>query len=199
VLAKRVKLTVPGLCKSLKRLEAMGEIERERSSGGRNKRTTYVISLGNSKPVDSVLEALNSVSGNTVFKNSISENTKPADTETVNRRLHALNRNRTGNKRESSAQERAFESWYLTYPKHVGQQTALKAWLKLNPDENLTAEISTATENQKRWRGEQAKNPKAFIPEWPNPATWLNGRRWTDECEIRSQKTERPIMPELGA
>jgi len=106
VLAKRVQLTVPGLCKSLNRLETMGEIRRERSSGGRKKRTRYIICVGNGKPSDtvsdshnsqpqdSVSEDLNNVSGN-----SISGNSKQAGSKTVNGGLQAINRNRTRNKR----------------------------------------------------------------------------------------------------
>jgi len=114
VLATRVRLTIPGLCKSLSRLEAMSEIRRDRSSGGRNKRTRYIICPGNSKPPDtvssvenskpqeSVSEKLNSKQENSIFKNSISGNSKYTGSETVNGGLHALNKNRT-RKRESDA------------------------------------------------------------------------------------------------
>ena len=104
-------VTVPGLCKSLKRLEnTLGEIKRRRSTGGRNIKTHYVICIENSKQPGTVLDELNSVSENTVFENSISENSKPAGSETVNGRLHALIRNRTGNKDVSQKRSRTSDA-----------------------------------------------------------------------------------------
>jgi hypothetical protein len=111
VLAKRVKLTVSGLCKSLKRLEAIGDIKRDRSSGGRNQRSRYIICAGNCEPVDTVsvvenCEPEDSVSEelNSVLENSIPENSIPTGNETVSPSSHALNRNRTG-KRETESDE----------------------------------------------------------------------------------------------
>jgi phage replication O-like protein O len=78
----------------------------------------------------------------------------------------------------------AFESFYQAYPLHKNRQAAEKAWLGINPDEALNRKIFTELENQKRQRTEQAAaDPKAFIPEWPYPATWLNNKRWEDEAE----------------
>ena len=123
LLAKRVRLTVPGLCKSLKRLIGLGEITRERSSGGRNQRTRYIICVGNSKRVDTVSTAQNSIQGDRV---SDVRNSKPQDSisgepqtvsyrkrcpsgngflagnETVSCSLHAITRNGTGNKSTES-------------------------------------------------------------------------------------------------
>ena len=101
--------------------------------------------------------------------------------------------------RPEPAMVAAFDRFYSAYPKHVGREPALQALGKLEPDERLTAVIRTAVENQKRWRAEQATNPKAFIPEWPNPATWLNGKRWTDETPTPNGNGQaKPTVKDLG-
>ena len=54
---------------------------------------------------------------------------------------------------------------------------AAKAFLKINPDDQLLKIILTKIEEFKKsddWRKEKGK----FIP---HPASWLNGRRWEDE------------------
>ena len=114
VLAERVRLTVSGLCKSLKRLEAIGDIKRNRSTGGRNRRSRYLICLGNSELQDTVSTVQNSEPTDSVFDQDSDSKTvshrKPCPTgngvrtgnETVSVRTHAINKNRT-RKRESDA------------------------------------------------------------------------------------------------
>lgn len=68
-----------------------------------------------------------------------------------------------------------FDRFWTAYPKKVAKAAARKAWDKLKPSEELTETILAAIEAQKSC--EQWKK-KQFIP---NPATWLNGRRWEDE------------------
>ena len=70
-----------------------------------------------------------------------------------------------------------FDEFWAAYPKHVAKQPARKAWAKLKADADLLAKILAALEWQKReesWRREDGR----YIP---NPATWLNARRWEDE------------------
>lgn len=66
------------------------------------------------------------------------------------------------------------------YPNKESKQAARVAWKKINPDEDLVNTILKAIDLQT-----QVKEIKilsgAFCPEWPHPATWLNGRRWEDE------------------
>jgi hypothetical protein len=69
----------------------------------------------------------------------------------------------------------AFDPFYEAYPRHVGRQDALKAWLKLNPDADLMPVIMTAVE---RYAAEVRDTEPKFIL---HPATWLNGKRWEDE------------------
>ena len=59
---------------------------------------------------------------------------------------------------------------------------------KLPPLETILSAIDnqTAEKNAKR-----AKNE--FVAEWPHPATWINGERWHDECEL--EKPAQVITP----
>ena len=60
------------------------------------------------------------------------------------------------------------------------------AWNKIKPNDDLAAVIIKGVE---RWKiSEQwAKNNGQFIP---NPATFLNGERWTDECTVAVTATK---------
>lgn len=69
-----------------------------------------------------------------------------------------------------------FNLFWQAYPKKVGKEAARKAWQKATGKPALadilrTVELSKQTEQWKKERGQ-------FIP---NPATWLNQGRWSDE------------------
>lgn len=70
-----------------------------------------------------------------------------------------------------------FDRFWLAYPKKVGKQAAWKAWRKLRPDratlQAMSRGLSIARQSH-RWR----KEGGAYIPD---PATWINGRRWEDD------------------
>jgi hypothetical protein len=68
------------------------------------------------------------------------------------------------------------EFWQL-YPQKVGKKKAAEAWAKIHPDDQLHHLILAAIEQAKatpKWRKQNGE----FIPD---PATWLNGRRWEDQ------------------
>lgn len=75
----------------------------------------------------------------------------------------------------SRAQSVAFDAWYSSYPLHKDRVPALKAWLKISPDEALTAAITKQTEAYSL--EVEGREPK-YIKQ---PATWLNARPWEDE------------------
>jgi len=77
---------------------------------------------------------------------------------------------------KQSAMDRRFERWYKVYPKKVGRGAAERAFAKYKPDDQLTDTMIQAVEAQKQTR--QWK--EGYIP---NPATWLNQKRWLDEVE----------------
>ena len=69
----------------------------------------------------------------------------------------------------------AFDAFWVAYPKKVGKGAAEKAFSKLSP--SLLPQMLSAIDAQKQsdqWK----KDGGQFIP---NPATWLNQRRWEDE------------------
>jgi len=77
--------------------------------------------------------------------------------------------------RPDPASLETFEPFYQAYPRHVGRADAERAWVKLNPNPELTAAIMTAVE---RYAEEVKDSEPRFVA---HPATWLNSRRWEDE------------------
>jgi len=104
------------------------------------------------------------------------------------------NRNTDSDKTGEAESDYNFNSFWMLYPKKTAKQQALKAWLKIKPDNELFHQILSALELQKQsvqWQ----KDGGQFIP---YPATWLNGERWKDEINELplsenkgSNKTER--------
>lgn len=78
--------------------------------------------------------------------------------------------------------ETLFAAFWSAYPRKEGKQTALKAFTKINPDQELLQTMLAAIERQKQ-TAQWKENGGQFIP---HPATWLNGRRWEDEVVNRS-------------
>jgi hypothetical protein len=73
--------------------------------------------------------------------------------------------------------ELLFDEFWKLYPRKESKKQAKKAWLKLNPGQELFNLIANALEYRsqtKEWLAEGGR----YIP---HPATWLNGRRWEDE------------------
>jgi len=69
-----------------------------------------------------------------------------------------------------------FDTFWKHYPRKVAKPNALKAWLKLKPDDDLTKKIISAVSQQNL----SAREEK-FIP---HPASWLNAQRWEDETTV---------------
>ena len=69
-----------------------------------------------------------------------------------------------------------FDDFWKHYPRKVAKPNALKAWLKLKPDDDLTKKIISAISNQNL-----ASREQQFIP---HPASWLNAQRWEDEIKV---------------
>ena len=85
-----------------------------------------------------------------------------------------------GNKENNTLYEFDFSHFYETYPKHEGRKKALDAWAKIKASGGMLDTILKAIEKQKAYKT-ALKIGGAFVPEWPLPATWLNGHRWEDE------------------
>lgn len=70
-----------------------------------------------------------------------------------------------------------FSRFWEKYPKKRGKGAAERAWSKIKPDEMLFQVILAALDHQ-RGSPDWIKAGGRFVP---NPATWLNERRWEDD------------------
>lgn len=70
-----------------------------------------------------------------------------------------------------------FGEFWAMYPKKVAKQAAEKAYKRLNPSAELHKKILENIILQKKSR-QWTENGGQYIP---NPATYINGRRWEDE------------------
>jgi hypothetical protein len=75
-----------------------------------------------------------------------------------------------------------FGEFWKAYPKKVAKEDAISAWRKIKLDDILFTKMLKAIKDQKL-----SETEKQFIP---NPATWLNAKRWEDEVIA----TQKPIM-----
>lgn len=87
-----------------------------------------------------------------------------------------------------------FQKFYDAYPVHKGKQPAMRAFVKINPQNGTLETILAALEAQK---AQQARMKAAgqWVPEWPHPATWLNQRRWEDEAQTAETTDEKAMSP----
>lgn len=71
-----------------------------------------------------------------------------------------------------------FLQFWQAYPKRVGKGEAFKAWKRVGHEVQITVVLVAvqAQADTDQWR----RNNGQFIP---NPATWLNQRRWEDSTE----------------
>ena len=90
-------------------------------------------------------------------------------------RAHA----RTRAREKNAETEKRFERFWTAYPRKVGKKEALKAFTRASPDDALLERMLTAVEKYKR-SDQWTRDAGAFIP---NPATWINQERWTDEIQ----------------
>lgn len=70
-----------------------------------------------------------------------------------------------------------FDRFWAAYPKHVGKDKALKAFVRINPSEEMLTSIIENLEKQKKCYAWGKHNWKYI----PHAATWLNQKRWEDE------------------
>ncbi len=78
---------------------------------------------------------------------------------------------------KSLKQQERFDKFWDAYPKKRSMGQAEKAWIKINPDDELLGVILSSLERLNRSK-EWLKDGGQFIP---YPATWLNAKGWKDE------------------
>jgi len=79
--------------------------------------------------------------------------------------------------RPVKSEPEAFATFWNCYPRKVAKPVALKAWMKINPDEAIQKAIIYGLSRAKlseQWQRDGGQ----YIP---HPATWLNQRRWEDQ------------------
>lgn len=81
--------------------------------------------------------------------------------------------------------EELFLQFWKVYPKKVGKQDALKAFKKINPNQELVEQMISVIDKAKHTT-QWTKNNGQYIP---NPSTWLNQGRWEDDVESYEYKT----------
>lgn len=82
--------------------------------------------------------------------------------------------NNTSNNNTTRACARGFDRFWAAYPRKVGKGAAERSFERIRPDAALLDGMLRAIETQRQsdtWL-------RGYIP---NPATWLNQRRWEDE------------------
>lgn len=70
--------------------------------------------------------------------------------------------------------------FWRAFPKRVAKMDARKAFAQLNPTPDLINTMIAAIERQSVERAVCAQRGQ-WVAEWPYPATWIRGERWTDE------------------
>lgn len=73
-----------------------------------------------------------------------------------------------------------FDNFWDLYPNRNAKKDAFKAWTKLDPSPALQEKIAAALIQQLTTRAAKTMR-RQWVPEWPLPASWLRGERWTDE------------------
>jgi uncharacterized protein YdaU (DUF1376 family) len=66
-----------------------------------------------------------------------------------------------------------FDIFWKQYPRKVARPNAIKAWLKIKPDDVVLKKMLEAINQQQL--------PSKEIQFVPHPASWLNAKRWEDE------------------
>lgn len=77
-----------------------------------------------------------------------------------------------------------FDEFWSAYPKKTGKGAAERAWKKIKPGKSLADQIVKSVGRHRlsdQWQREAGR----YIP---NPATWLNEKRWEDEVDVNPGK-----------
>lgn len=125
----------------------------------------------------------------------------PPETETETYKQEGEKEDKT-----SPKQKTRFDDWWAVWPKKVGKDAALKKWKSGKGEfDSMADQLIIDVENRKANCWNWLKDNGQFIP---NPATYLNGKRWEDDlipipdCKKQSKQSfnksdyEETEMPE---
>jgi uncharacterized protein YdaU (DUF1376 family) len=142
--------------------------------GGRPKKITQTVSDGNPEITQTVSD------GNPEITQTVSEN---CDYGNPNVTLNTNHKPLTNNQYPlTPVQPDGFDVLYEAYPKKVGKPAARKAFNAAKINGNL--EYVLRDIERRKQSPDWLKNKGQFIP---NPATYLNQRRWEDVVETGSE------------
>ena len=82
-------------------------------------------------------------------------------------------------RQDKNESDKQFETFYSKYPKKQGKADALKAFIKLSPNDALLEKMITAVEEHSKMEGWI----KDFGKWVPLPASWIRGKRWEDQIK----------------
>lgn len=122
-------------------------------------------------------------------KNVAPTPTKMSPTPRQKCRIEQYKNNNTSNNNTTRACTRGFDRFWAAYPRKVGKGAAERSFERIRPDAALLDRMLRAIEVQRQsdtWL-------RGYIP---NPATWLNQRRWEDEPDGVAVPTQRPANTE---
>ena len=111
---------------------------------------------------------------------------EPQGCQTINKKVKKEKKEKNDNKHMD------FDEFWELYPKKRAKQDAQKAWLKLNPPEQLVKEILDSVAKNKK-TNDWLKDNGQFIP---HASRFLNGKLWLDEIEMDVRQSTAEQMAE---
>jgi len=97
-------------------------------------------------------------------------------------------------KAPKGAEPVGFDEFWKTYPKKVAKPAAMKAWRRINPNDETFRKIMESVKSQSV-SADWTKDGGQYIP---HPATYLNGRRWEDDV-LFSTDTKGELLRKIQA
>lgn len=178
-LAEDTNLTESRVSVATKRLVEFGWLVKE-GDGGRSRPNQYRIGNGlevqkEAKTNEEIKKETSTESVTVTEMVTVTETVPKTSTETVRGKEQTIEQTIS----IYSDPEKTFVIFYGEYPKKKARDDALKAWKKLKPDEQVFNEVMEALKRFKSspdWVKENGK----YVP---YPASWIRGKRWTDEID----------------
>ena len=93
----------------------------------------------------------------------------------------------TATRSQKAAMDAMFDDFWAAYPKKVAKETARSAFLKHKPTLELVEKMIVGIEKYKK-TDQWTRDGGQYIP---NPATWLNQKRWEDEIPTGGKTGKR--------
>lgn len=123
---------------------------------------------------------------------SVFEETQKSQTKTKSKTKSKTNSITPIAPKGAKRSDAEFEAFWNAYPTKVGKQPARKAFDKVKvPVETLVAAIE-----RQKCSSQWSKDGGQYIP---NPTTWLNQGRWTDELPERSAPPQEKLDDDVVA